>query len=82
MDKTRLPYDSGALDFLLGLDFLGAAKIDKDGNAFYTFDRVRRDDPELCKTTALDDVFKDDLFIFTGGLVEIQDDVQSAPWKN
>ena len=80
--KFAFPTDSGALDWLLGRDFLGAAKIDKDGNAFYTFDRVRRDDPELCKTTALDNVFKDDFFIFTGGLVEIQDDVQSAPWTN
>ena len=65
----------------LKLDFLGAAKIDKDGNAFYTFDRIRRDDPDLCNTVDLDDVFKDDLFNFTGGLLEIQDAVP-APWTN
>ena len=74
---------SGTLSGLvsLKLDFLGAAKIDKDGNAFYTFDRIRRDDPDLCNTVDLDNVFKDDLFNFTGGLLEIQDAVP-APWTN
>ena len=63
------------------LDFLGAAKIDGDGT-FYTTDRIRRDDPELCQTYDLD-IFNDlGTYSHTGGLVDIQSDVQSAPWTN
>ena len=77
---------SGTLSFLTRddspLDFVGAAKIDGDGNTFYTTDRIRIDNPGLCTTFDLD-IF-DDLTTYshTGGLVDIQSDVQSAPWKN
>jgi len=76
----------GTLSFLTRdvnpLDFLGAAKIDGDGNTFYTTDRIRLDDPELCQTYDLD-IFNDlGTYSHTGGLVDIQSDVQSAPWTN
>ena len=75
---------SGTLSFLTrnNLDFIGAAKIDGDGNTFYTTDRIRLDDPELCQTYDLD-IFNDlGTYSHTGGLVDIQSDAQSAPWKN
>ena len=77
---------SGTLSFLTRddnpLDFLGAAKIDGDGNTFYTTDSARLDDPDLCNTVGLE-IFEDlTTYSRTGGLVDIESDVQSAPWKN
>ena len=77
---------SGTLSFLTRdvnpLDFLGAAKIDGDGNTFYTTDSARLDDPDLCNTVGLE-IFEDlTTYSRTGGLVDIESDVQSAPWTD